>query len=419
MYFPLYFRIGGQLASIIGAGGSGIANIVTGIFLAFEHIHGPANIAFLMLLFSFNDFFQTFCTTAICKVGVNWYHISERGLFSGIFGVVIAYGFFLALQVNAMIRANFHVSSVFFIPGTLLLASALACVFFVKATPEDAGLRPVTDEALAEQGAEKSVEKSTENTANSDPNAAINNSEKKAAEQKSGRKDYGMPLPQLLKHLFLNPVFLLLCVVDFCVGWCRDGIIQNYGLYLKLYWGMAESSVPYSITTTGVTLGSMFGSFLAGLVSDFCCGSRRPPVAFVAMILFSLFILMTLLARAPWLAALGIGLTSFSFSCVHGIITSTCAMDFAGPRATGTAVGILDGIQKIGSALTGVVMGAIFERWGGKGWLVSFFPASGVGALLLIPILGKKPNSAQKKEEKKDADEQLPLLSEKETASTD
>lgn len=349
----------------------------------------------LIFLFSFNDFFQTFCTTAICKVGVHWYHISERGLFSGIFGIVISYGLFLALQVNAMIRGQFHICSVFLIPGCMLLLFALLCIFLVKATPEDAGWPPVTDEGIAELE-EKKLKQQDESAPLLDDTSI--NSDNNSKEKEDKMKDYGMPFKELMHHLFCNPVFLFLCVVDFCVGWCRDGIIQNYGLYLKTYWNMDETSVAYTIASTGVTIGSMFGSLGAGVISDYCCHSRRPPVAFGAMLLFSVFIGITLAAKVNWVAALGIGLTAFSFSCIHGIITSTCAMDFAGPRATGTAVGILDGIQKIGSALTGVVMGAIFEKWGGKGWLISFFPASGLGALLLIPILNKKPKTKEEKE---------------------
>ncbi|KAH7825183.1 putative glycerol 3-phosphate permease [Monocercomonoides exilis] len=437
-------KIGGQAASIVGATGSGVANVITGIYLSYMKGKGVVNIVALTFFFSFNDYFQTFCTTAICKVGVNWYHLTERGLFSGIFGIVISFGLFLALQVNGMIKAGAHLSSVFFVPGVILSFFALLCVFFVKATPEDAGWPPVDDESIAE-AAERQKRKDERrerreaeaasafkddsiNTANGDSyNLSAGNGNKAGTneEEEEEKVDYGMPLKELLRRLFCNPTFLLLCVVDFCVGWCRDGIIQNYGMYFKTDWLASESSVLYQMASTGITIGSMFGSLGAGVVSDYCCGSRRPPVAFAALVLYTGMILIAYFAKAGWVACLGISLTSFCFSCVHGIITSTCAMDLAGPRATATAVGILDGIQKIGSALTGVCMGALYDKYGARGWLTGLFPVSALGALLLIPILpkGKKKAAPGKEEMNKEegknvveeqalTDETLPLIKE-------
>jgi hypothetical protein len=61
-------------------------------------------------------------------------------------------------------------------------------------------------------------------------------------------------------------------------------------------------------------------------------------------------------------------------------------------------VGLLDGSQKIGSSLTGIVMGIIYERFGSQGWLVSLMPAAVLGALLLIPVIGRKGGEKKKKE---------------------
>jgi sugar phosphate permease len=53
-------------------------------------------------------------------------------------------------------------------------------------------------------------------------------------------------------------------------------------------------------------------------------------------------------------------------------------------------VGLLDGSQKIGSSLTGVVMGIIYERFEARGWLISLMPPALLGALLMIPVLKRK-----------------------------
>lgn len=86
-------------------------------------------------MYGVNNFFQTFCTSAICKVGVNWYNIKERGFFSGIFGVIISFGFFLALNVNGEIVNVLPWEWVFFIPAIMLISLSCICFFLVKSTP--------------------------------------------------------------------------------------------------------------------------------------------------------------------------------------------------------------------------------------------------------------------------------------------
>jgi hypothetical protein len=70
-------------------------------------------------------------------------------------------------------------------------------------------------------------------------------------------------------------------------------------------------------------------------------------------------------------------------------------------------VGLLDGIQKIGSSLTGVIMGAIYDRWGYRGWLISLLPAATLGALLLIPILNRKGGKKREGKEEEEVKRKL------------
>jgi OPA family glycerol-3-phosphate transporter-like MFS transporter len=125
-------RLGGRSAMLIGLAGTSIMNAGMGFFTLYTPIKGILNVVILTIMFSVSDFFQTFCTTAICKVGVHWYHISERGLFSGIFGIIIAFGFFLAFQVNGAIKSQFHFSSVFFFPAAFLSIFAVLNFIFAK-----------------------------------------------------------------------------------------------------------------------------------------------------------------------------------------------------------------------------------------------------------------------------------------------
>ena len=45
-------------------------------------------------------YFQSYGAVAIVKVNAHWFHVRERGGFSGIFGTMISSGIFLAFTVN-------------------------------------------------------------------------------------------------------------------------------------------------------------------------------------------------------------------------------------------------------------------------------------------------------------------------------
>jgi len=70
-------RIGGKKAMVIGALGSGILNVCQGLFALLNRgrFTGIKAIVIICIIYAINNFFQTFCTSAICKVAVNWYNI--------------------------------------------------------------------------------------------------------------------------------------------------------------------------------------------------------------------------------------------------------------------------------------------------------------------------------------------------------
>ena len=128
---PLTDRIGGRKAMLIATVGSGVANALMGLFIFLD----PA--ANLLMPFSFlyalNMYFQSFGAVSIVKVNTHWFHVRERGMFGGIFGILISSGIFLAFEIGQQIFDWLHVSTgadgatvttapywVFWIPSLLL-----------------------------------------------------------------------------------------------------------------------------------------------------------------------------------------------------------------------------------------------------------------------------------------------------------
>jgi len=386
-------KIGGARAMVIGALGSGFFNLVQGLFVHFAVIdtdnplQGTTSLIIMCVIFACNNFFQTFCTSAICKVAVNWYNIKERGYFSGVFGVIISLGFFFAYQVNGVVYDNMKWSWVYFIPCIQLTIFGILNWIWAVDTPADAGFTydPITQTDSAGQPSEST--------------ALLGGS---ASEGKVKPKKKGPSLKTLFMTVFGNPIFIILCMIDICLGWNRDGVLGWFPEVLSARFGCSSSSNQFALASGGTTIAGMFGSLGAGMLSDSLFHSRRPPVAMLFYI--GLFINVTILLFIPsgWAFAFLIALCSVWLNGLNGLITSTCAMDFAGSDATATAVGLLDGIQKIGSSASGFMGGILspvkgeysgrdyITAYNYQNWVYSFLPPACFAVCLCVFILDRK-----------------------------
>ncbi|KAG9395939.1 Major facilitator superfamily [Carpediemonas membranifera] len=367
-------KIGVRKGIMIGCFGSGALNVIIGIMFFF-HPKGPYWLPLYWVLVSINNIFQSFGSLAIVKIGAYWYHVRERGVYSGCFGVIVGFGFFLAFNVNQMISAYIPWQWCFIIPGAANLVMATADYFIVRATPEDAGF-PAIEEVDAKTG------------------------------EKVHHEATGQSFVVSLKHVVTQKIFLVLAPLEFCLGWCRDGVLTWYtGMMLDVF-NINKSSAQLQLASGIVTIGAMFGSLGAGVISDTLFKSRRPPVAFIFMagLIVSIFLIM--ICPEVWIMAFLVGISSIFFSAVHGITLSTCAMDFAGSGSTGLAVGLLDGIQKFGSGFQAIILPEIikygnkyvkvfhYEHWGYRLYAAAMIPMAIIGTLCLLSILFKKPPTA-------------------------
>lgn len=364
------------MSMIFACVGSGFCSVMSGMIMQLGHLKGASFITNTIIWYAINNYFQTFATSAICKLGVNWYDQTERGFFSGIFGVVISFGFFLAFQVDGLFIKNpSNLYLAFVVPGCCLFLFAFLNGFIVKALPEDkfepeeiATLRPITAQYP------------------------------KSPKGIKCEGNFCVQLGSLLKPILFQKIFYVLAVIEILLGYCRDGYLGYYNdFFAKMN---LHDSVQNIIAATGVTIGGMFGSLLTGVLSDLLFHSRRQPVAFIDfgfLLLGSCCLIPCILYdESGYGAAVMIAFNAIFFNGINGILTSTMSMDFAGSKSTGTASGVLDGIQKIGSSLTGLIIPAITKTddptdyqsyvW----WAVSFTVPCVLSMILFAPIMNIK-----------------------------
>ncbi len=280
---PLTDRIGGKRAILLSAAGAAIMNVLMGL-LTFYLLTAKVRfnlVLWFSLLYSLNMYFQSFGAVAIVKVNASWFHIRERGVFGGIFGILISLGLYFAFDWGQMIvdatvvnpqNLNFvqrllrsllamdgatidQTWWVFFVPAMLLGVFFLLDLFTLRDRPSQAGF---ADFNTGDAGSDE-------------------------AEQPLGTG-------QIIKRVLTSKILLTIAFIELCSGVLRNGIMHWYlifaadmgygvGFFITKNWGLL------------LMLAGVFGGMFAGWVSDKVFGSRRGPVA---ALLYALMLLSTL-----------------------------------------------------------------------------------------------------------------------------
>lgn len=350
---PLADRIGGKKAILIGAAGAAALNLVIGLLF----LGGwQANVLVGMsLLYSVNMYFQSFGAASVVKVNAPWFHVRERGVFGGIFGIMISLGYAFAMGVGGLIFAHAPWYFVFLAPTAAILVMALIDAVVVRDRPSQAG-HPDFETGDASSGDETQVD-----------------------------------LGYLARKVFTNPVILTIAAAEFCTGFVRQGLLLYFTEFLAEVHHVQPGTWLHSVASFGVTAGGIVGGLLCGWMSDKLFDSRRPPVAFI----FYLGQIGALIAlnhvHSPALAAWLVGFSCMWIFGVHGMLSGTASMDFGGHKAAASAAGMLDGIQYLASGFTGFGLGYLLQKYGWGVWTWSIVPFSAIGAVLMLWIWNAKP----------------------------
>jgi OPA family glycerol-3-phosphate transporter-like MFS transporter len=395
---PLTDRIGGKKAIVIGAYGSALMNgllgLVTYLVLTVPSLELNLVAAF-SLIYAVNMYFQSYGAVAIVKVNSNWFHIRERGGFSGIFGVLISLGIFFAFDWSSAIVAAVHpvaqdlgpfqvllravlgagdqVQSgansaaypgmiwwVFFLPAALLAIFATIDVMILRDSPTQAGFKDFD----VGDGSEHELRQT-------------------------------FSVPQLLKRILSNKTIWIIGGIEFCSGVLRNGVMHWYPIYLN------ENDIPRTFFFREhwgaiLCVAGILGGIVAGFISDKVFGSRRGPVAALLYgILLAASATMVFVIEPTLPLGVVVSVMSLAAIGVHGMLSGTATMDFGGRRGAATAVGLIDGFVYLGTGLQSISLGFITSRdW--SQWPVFMVPFAALGLFLAIRIWRAFPDNRRK-----------------------
>lgn len=352
---PLTDRIGGKRAMLIGAAGSAVMNILLGIVvygILVEKWTLNLTLAFAVI-YSLNMYFQSYGAVAIVKVNAAWFHVRERGIFGGIFGILISLGLYFAFDwsqavvnfTEAMNPASPQYWLVFFIPAAILLFWVLLDMLFLRDTPGQAGFADFD-----------------------------------TGDASSGEQDAPFNLKEILLRIFTNRVLIIVGLIEFCTGVLRNGVMHWFPIFAKEQIAadpVTSDAWRFWLNNWGLMLmlAGASGGMLAGWMSDHLFGSRRAPVAGIlySVLLLAVAGMTVTLYGNPLLLGILVSAVSVTVIGTHGMLSGTATMDFGGKKAAATAVGLIDGLVYLGTGVQSLALGYI-TSWNWSYWPVFLIP---------------------------------------------
>ncbi|GDX81823.1 hypothetical protein LBMAG42_36340 [Deltaproteobacteria bacterium] len=363
---PLTDKIGGRITMIIGAAGSMVMNV--GMALAMQAAlaseAGPERTAelqqALLYLNAANMYFQSFGAVSIVKVNAPWFHVRERGVLGGLFGVLISLGLYFSYDWSLALGKSLGWTWSFSIPAVVLGLCVAATALLVRNSPSDAGLGDFD-----------------------------------TGDATSGQTEH-VPMATVLRKMFSNHIIWIIIAVEFCSGFLRQAVMKQYRLYAK---GIGDGdSFVYENWGMLLCIAGILGGVFAGFISDHVFGSRRGPVSSVlygGLLLGAVGAFLTIGTPALGWCVVFMSLCVIG---VHGMLSGTASMDFGGSKNAGLTTGIIDGFVYLGTGTQAFLYGALLPtgdaakdpaNW--KVWPGAMLPVALVGFVLCTRIWNARP----------------------------
>lgn len=272
---PLVDRIGGRKGMLITTTGSMVSNLAMGAYLyhimhAGQGADAPLRLVF-SILYAINMYFQSFGAVSIVKVNAHWFHVRERGGFSGIFGTMISSGIFLAFTVNGWLldlAASIWKNQpstwiVFFAPAIFLGLFAIIEFFLLRDSPAKAGLKDF-DTGDASSG---------------------------------DQSETPIPTKEIFRRLFTSKILLTIALIEFCTGILRNGVMHWFPIYAKEVWALSKTHVLVNGSWENLKLvAAMFAvAAISGFFASRAKGARR-----AALIVFGVLAFLAPFVQGGW-----------------------------------------------------------------------------------------------------------------------
>jgi OPA family glycerol-3-phosphate transporter-like MFS transporter len=313
----------------------------------------------LAIIWAVNGYFQSFGALSIVKINAQWFHVSERGTFSAIFGVLIRFGLILAFSGVPWIASILPWYWAFWIPAMVVAFLFLLTIFFVRDTPAEAGY-PDLDTG----------------------DGTVN------AEEKVKFKD-------VLVKVFGSRIMWTIAIGSMMIGFVRRGVVDAWWpVYFKEAQGLVGVNLPAQLTAWG----NPFWELSADLLSEYhptkSSKAGEPPVIVIGfsgmVVVLFLFYLSDVFQLGPVAAAILLACLSFFVNGAHGMIGGAATMDFGGARL-GNRNRPDRWYAISGGSLCRHDRRFCHDNWGWQAWKLWPIPFAIIGAVVMATLWNTVP----------------------------
>lgn len=348
-------RIGGKNGMLVACVGAALCNLALGLLFLCD-VPLALEKSLFLALYAVNVLVQGFGTSAVVKINAAWYGASERGLFAGVFNIMLTSGYFLSLGAGSTIISELGWAYVFVIPGATLLVMALVILCYVKSTPAEAS-------ACASDLAKRLPPQASSDSSDGDTVAM---------------PDTGLSKHEQMRRLLSNRTFLGYLAAVFSLSWARDGFLNWFLSFFDAVRDVPLSPADTAIIGGAWTIGGFVGGVLCGWISDVLFRSDRVAPLFIFSLLqaalFGMLYYFSAACSVALLAALVFASSVFLLGS-YTLLCYTVPSDLPQDIAAGAA-GIMTAAGYFSTGLSGAVMGHAIGSDGYSVWVLSLMLAS-------------------------------------------
>jgi MFS transporter, OPA family, sugar phosphate sensor protein UhpC len=381
--FPIMYGMSKFVSGVLGSRTSPRLLLAGGLMataamnIAFGY---STSMVWFSVFWSINGMLQGLGAPGCARILTSWFSSKERGTYWGMWNIAHNMGGFLAPIVAGTAAKLYGWQWGLFAPGIIGIIMGLMIIIGVKDSPESAGYDPVEKKEIK---------------------ASQTGDEAAVAEKKESLLDL------LVNDCLKNPFVVGLAITYFFIYVVRQGVTSWFVFYLLQVKDVADAGAA-SLRVSGLELGGLLGSLLAGRISDVLIERAKPGEGTVGkriqvVIAYTIGIAAMLAAFAATPASMG-GLQWFTVFMIgfflYGpqMMIGLCGAELVRPDSVGASQGFLGWVAYLGAANAGIPLSLIVQRMGWNTYFATLIGACAVACLLLSPMLNAQSYNQKKQQ---------------------
>eukprot|EP00798_Chlamydomonas_sp_ICE-L_P021673 gene21673-28690_t len=408
--FPIAYGMSKFISGVLGAKFSATYLLAGGLMatalinIAFGF---GSSLAWFVFFWGLNGTLQGVGGPCCARILTTWFANKERGTYWGMWNVAHNLGGFAAPLIAGGFAKSMGWKWGMWAPGIIGLLVGFVILFTVRDKPEDLGLPPAEVVALAPKARDREEDKpEIPNVLKDKPEdlgfppvevvAVAPKALAKPGDKEEDKPEKPSVLKSLVDNVLKNPFIWGMALTYFFIYVVRQGVTSWFVFYLIKAKGI-EDAAQAAVRVSGLELGGLFGSMLAGRISDWMIArskgkggnvGKRVQVVMVYTvgIAASLLCFQSVPASLSWLQWINVFFIGF-FLYGPQMLIGLCGAELVGPDSVGASEGFLGWVAYLGAANAGIPLSIIVKDFGWGAYFTTLICACGLALMLLAPMV--------------------------------